>query len=129
MDNRRIFQPRGKVIGGSYSLNGMVFVRGHRQDSDGWAAEGATGWGYDEVLPHFRSMESYGPSADDYRGGSGPISVDRLTDHPPLEQAFLYAVAEAGLGSALDYNGAEQNGGTAFDVNIARGNRSGAAAA
>ena len=128
MDNRRIFQPRGKVIGGSSSLNGMVFVRGHRQDFDGWAAEGATGWGYDDVLPHFRSMETYGPGADDYRGGSGPISVDRLTDHHPLEQAFLDAVAEAGLGSAIDYNGAEQDGGTAFDVNIARGERSATAA-
>ena len=128
MDNRPIFQPHGKVIGGLSSLNGIVFVRGHTQDFDGWAAEGVTGWGYDDVLPHFRSMETYGPGADDFRGGSGPISVDRLTDHHPLERVFLDVVAEAGLGSAIDYNGAELYGGTAFDFNIALGERCATAA-
>ena len=128
MDGRCIFQPRGKVIGGSSSLNGMVYVRGHRQDFDSWQAGGATGWGYDEVLPHFRSLETYLPGGDEYRGDSGPISVDRLRDYHVIETAFLNAVAEAGLGSAVDYNGAEQEGGTAFDVNIARGERSGTAA-
>ena len=128
MDGRRIFQPRGKVIGGSSSLNGMVYVHGHRQDFDSWRDAGATGWGYDDVLPHFRSLETYLPGGDEYRGDSGPISVDRLRDHHQIETAFLNAVAEAGLGRAVDYNGAEQEGGTAFDVNIARGERSGTAA-
>lgn len=128
MDNRRIFQPRGKVIGGSSSLNGMVFVRGHRADFDRWEAAGATGWGYAAVLPHFRAMESYGRGADDYRGADGPISVNRLDDFHPLEQAFLDAVGEAGYGAAEDYNGADQDGGTAFDVNIANGERSATAA-
>ena len=128
MDNRRIFQPRGKVIGGSSSLNGMVFVRGHRADFDGWEAGGATGWGYEDVLPYFRSMETYLPGADDWRGGGGPISVDRLRRHHPLEQAFLEAVGEAGYGAPADYNGERQEGGTAFDVNIAKGERSATAA-
>lgn len=128
MDNRRIFQPRGKVIGGSSSLNGMVFVRGHRDDFARWEAAGATGWGYDDVLPHFRSMERYGRGADDYRGDDGPISVNRLSNFHPLEQAFLDAVEQAGHGAAQDYNGAEQEGGTAFDVNIDKGERSATAA-
>ena len=128
MDNRRIFQPRGKVIGGSSSLNGMVFVRGHRADFDGWETSGATGWGYDDVLPHFRSMETYLPGANEWRGGDGPISVDRLRRHHPLEQAFLDAVGEAGYSAPADYNGEAQEGGTAFDVNIARGERSATAA-
>jgi choline dehydrogenase len=128
MDDRRIFQPRGKVIGGSSSLNGMVYVRGHRQDFDSWRDAGATGWGYDNVLPYFRSLETYLPGGDDYRGDDGPIGVDRLRNHHVIETAFLDAVTEAGLGRAVDYNGAEQEGGTAFDVNIARGERSGTAA-
>ena len=128
MGNRRIFQPRGKVIGGSSSLNGMVFVRGHRADFDGWETSGATGWGDDDVLPHFRSMETYLPGANEWRGGDGPISVDRLRRHHPLEQAFLDAVGEAGYSAPADYNGEAQEGGTAFDVNIARGERSATAA-
>lgn len=128
MDNRRIFQPRGKVVGGSSSLNGMVFVRGHRDDFDRWEAAGAAGWGYEDVLPHFRAMENYGRGADDFRGIGGPISVNRLDRLHPLEQAFLAAVEQAGHGTATDYNGAEQEGGTAFDVNIANGERSATAA-
>lgn len=128
MDERRIFQPRGKVIGGSSSLNGMVYVRGHRQDFDSWRDAGATGWSYDDVLPFFRSLETYLPGGDAYRGDSGPISVDRLRGHHVIETAFLAAVADAGFGRAVDYNGADQEGGTAFDVNIARGERSGTAA-
>ena len=128
MDGRRIFQPRGKVIGGSSSLNGMVYVRGHRQDFDSWRDAGATGWGYDDVMPFFRSLETYLPGGDEYRGDTGPIGVDRLRNHHVIETAFLNAVAEAGFGRAMDYNGAEQEGGTAFDVNIARGERSGTAA-
>ncbi len=129
MFGRRIFQPRGKVIGGSSSLNGMVFVRGHRRDYDGWAADGAPGWGYDEVLPHFRSLERYLPGADAYRGDGGPIVVERLGDHHPIEQAFLDAAQQAGHAQSTDYNGAEQEGVTPFDANIFRGERCGTAAA
>ncbi len=129
MNNRRLFQPRGKVIGGSSSLNGMVYVRGHRLDFDGWAENGAAGWGYDEVLPFFRSIERYVPGADDYRGGDGPIVVERLGNNHPIEQAFLDAAEQAGYAKVQDYNGAEQEGVTAFDANIDRGGRSATAAA
>ena len=129
MNNRRLFQPRGKVIGGSSSLNGMVYVRGHRLDFDGWEENGAAGWGYDEVLPFFRSIERYVPGADDYRGGDGPIVVERLGNNHPIEQAFLDAAEQAGYAKVQDYNGAEQEGVTAFDANIDRGGRSATAAA
>lgn len=129
MDGRRIFQPRGKVIGGSSSLNGMVFVRGHRRDFDAWAENGAAGWGYDDVLPFFRSIERYVPGGDAYRGGDGPIVVERLGGTHPIEQAFLDGAEQAGHAKVRDYNGAEQEGVTAFDANIDRGRRSGTAAA
>ena len=128
MDNRRIFQPRGKVVGGSSSLNGMVFVRGHREDFNRWEAAGAEGWSYEDVLPHFRTMETCLRGGDDYRGDAGPISISRMSDLHPLEQAFLEAVDQAGYSMAYDYNGADQDGGTAFDVNIAHGERSATAA-
>lgn len=129
MDDRRLFQPRGKTLGGSSSLNGMVFVRGHRRDYDDWAANGAEGWSYDEVLPYFRRMETYRGGTDEYRGGEGPIVVERLDHLHPIEQSFLDAAQQAGYPRSADYNGAEQEGVTAFDVNIDRGRRSGTAAA
>jgi len=128
MNNRRIFQPRGKVVGGSSSLNGMVFVRGHREDFNRWEAAGAEGWSYEDVLPHFRTMETCLRGGNAYRGDAGPISVSRMSDLHPMEQAFLEAVDQAGYGVAQDYNGADQDGGTAFDVNIANGERSATAA-
>ncbi|MDX1400770.1 MAG: choline dehydrogenase, partial [Kiloniellales bacterium] len=124
MNNRRIFQPRGKVLGGSSSLNGMVYVRGNAKDFDAWEAAGACGWGYEDLLPYFKRVETYRPGANDYRGGEGPIVVERLRDLHPIESAFLKAAEEAGYHRSEDYNGAEQEGVTAFDVNIDRGYRS-----
>ncbi len=129
MNNRRLLQPRGKVIGGSSSINGMVYVRGHARDFDGWAANGAEGWAYRDVLPYFKRMETCRSGADDYRGGDGPIVVERLRDHHPIENAFLDAAEQAGYPRSLDYNGAEQESVTSFDVNIDHGCRSGTAAA
>ncbi len=128
MDNRRLFQPRGKVIGGSSSINGMVYVRGHARDFDGWAAAGAAGWGYRDVLPCFKRMESYLAGADAFRGGDGPIGVQRLSDLHPIEQAFLEAAEQAGHARSRDYNGTDQEGVTCFDVNIENGCRSATAA-
>ena len=128
MDNRRLFQPRGKVIGGSSSINGMVYVRGHAQDFDGWAAAGATGWGYQDVLPYFKRIESYLPGVDEFRGGEGPIGVQRLSELHPIENAFLEAAGQAGYARSRDYNGADQEGATCFDVNIENGCRSATAA-
>ena len=128
MDNRRLFQPRGKVIGGSSSINGMVYVRGHARDFDGWAENGAEGWAYQDVLPYFKRMETCRAGADEFRGGDGPIVVERLQRHHPIENAFLEAAEQAGCRRSRDYNGADQEGVTSFDVNIDRGWRSGTAA-
>ncbi len=125
LDNRRLMQPRGKVLGGSSSLNGMVFVRGHAADYDRWARDGAAGWRYEDVLPFFRSIETYAGGASALRGNSGPISVERFSDNHPIENAFLEAASQAGYPRPADYNGAEQDGVTAFDANIRRGVRSG----
>ena len=125
MDNRILAQPRGKVLGGSSSLNGMVFVRGHRRDYDDWAAAGADGWGYADVLPFFKGIERYSRGADEFRGGTGPISVEKQADIHPIEEAFIAAGVAAGHAAPDDYNGAEQEGVTAFDSNIDKGYRSG----
>ena len=127
MNGRRLMQPRGKTLGGSSSLNGMVFVRGHRKDYDAWAEAGATGWSYDDVLPYFRSIERYSKGADSFRGGAGPIAVQKMTHNHPLEDAFLEAGQQAGHAAPTDYNGAEQEGVSAFDANIDHGWRSGTA--
>ena len=129
MFGRRLFQPRGRVLGGSSSLNGMVFVRGHAADFDGWAAAGAEGWSYREVLPFFRSMETYRPGADEWRGGEGPVVVDRVSRNHPLEEAFLEAAQQAGHRRSRDYNGADQEGVANFDLNVDRGRRAGTARA
>ncbi len=128
MDGRKLFQPRGKVIGGSSSLNGMVFVRGHPMDYESWCSQGAAGWSYQDVLPYFKSMERYGGRPSGLRGEDGPISVQRLPGAHPIEQAFLEASEQAGYRRVEDYNGSEQEGVSAFDANIGRGSRSGTAA-
>ncbi len=127
MNKRKLFQPRGKVIGGSSSLNGMVFVRGNRLDYDNWAKNGAPGWSYQDVLPHFKSMETYRPGDCQFRGGDGPIGVDHIEDLHPIERAFLVAAEQAGFTYLSDYNGEEQEGVSEFDANIDSGYRSGTA--
>ncbi|MDJ0824440.1 MAG: choline dehydrogenase [Rhodobacter sp.] len=124
MNHRRLMQPRGKVVGGSSSLNGMVYVRGHPEDYDRWAREGAAGWGWDDVGPYFKSIET-----SDLRGGSGPVQVQRFTGNHPIEEAFLEAGAQAGYAQPSDYNGGPQEGVTSFDANIDSGWRSGTARA
>ncbi len=127
MNNRVLFQPRGKVLGGSSSLNGMVYVRGHARDYAEWAESGATGWAYADVLEYFRSIERYSEGADEYRGGTGPISVQKLKDNHPIEEAFIEAGIQAGYPSPPDYNAQRQEGVSAFDANIDAGWRCGTA--
>lgn len=130
MNNRRIFQPRGKVIGGSSSLNGMVFIRGHPGDYAEWAAGGAEGWDYEGVLPYFKSMERRREGADEHRGGEGPVSVEKSKNNHPIEDAFIKAGVQAGYAAPEDYNaGAAQEGVSAFDSNVDSGLRSGTARA
>ncbi len=109
--NRRIPIPRGKLLGGSSSINGMVFVRGQSQDYDTWAQLGNRGWSYREVLPIFREMESYQGDADDeYRGREGPLKVTESNESGPIYDALIKAAGEVGIPYTKDYNGAKQDG-------------------
>src|SRR2546423_13455221 len=108
---RRIPIPRGKLLGGSSSINGMVFVRGQSQDYDTWAQLGNRGWSYREVLPIFKDMESYQGDADDeYRGRNGLLRVSESNESGRLYSALIKAAAEVGIAYTKDYNGGQQDG-------------------
>ena len=115
--------PRGRLLGGSSSINGMVFVRGQAQDYDGWAQLGNRGWSYRDVLPLFRAMESYGSGEDEYRGREGPLKVSDTYEHGPLYDALIAASAEAGIQRNPDYNGAVQDGIGMTQTTISGGRR------
>ncbi len=127
LNNRRLVVPRGKVIGGSSSINGMVYVRGHARDFDHWADSGAHGWGYGDVLPYFKRMENWdsgGHGGDAaWRGVDGPLHVGRGRRDNPLHRAFVDAGAEAGFERTDDYNGEKQEGFGPMDATIHRGRR------
>ena len=123
LDNRCIYQPRGKALGGSSSINGMVFLRGHALDYEKWTQQGATGWSYAHVLPYFKRLERYARGEDDYRGGQGPVAVERNENLSELEQAFLDAGKQAGFPFTEDVNGRQQEGFCCFDVNVDQGVR------
>ncbi|MCB9662994.1 MAG: GMC family oxidoreductase N-terminal domain-containing protein [Alphaproteobacteria bacterium] len=126
MDGRVIPYTRGKVLGGSSAINGMVFVRGHRAIYDGWAAEGCEGWAWEDVLPHFRRLEDWEGGASDTRGTGGPIKVSRppLDDMSPVSRAFLEACSGAtGVPVVEDYNGEEQEGASRFQFSFRDGLR------
>ncbi|HUB26469.1 MAG TPA: GMC family oxidoreductase N-terminal domain-containing protein, partial [Tepidisphaeraceae bacterium] len=129
MGGRRIEIPRGKVIGGSSSINAMAYVRGHRGDYDRWAAGGLTQWSYAHVLPYFRRQETWNGGADQYRGGDGPLSTRRTSFSDPIVEAFAAAGAAAGYGWTDDFNGRQQEGFTARQVTIRNGRRCSAAVA
>ncbi len=124
LDNRRMAVPRGKVIGGSSSVNGMVYVRGHARDFDHWAEAGAAGWSFADVLPYYRRMEHWhGGTASDWRGENGPLHIRRARQWNPLMHAFVEAGREAGYPVTPDYNGHQQEGFGAFDMTVHRGRR------
>ena len=103
--------PRGKLLGGSSSINGMVFVRGQAQDYDTWAQLGNRGWSYREVLPIFRDMESFQGDADEeYRGRSGPLKVTESNESGAIYEALIKAAGQVGIPYTKDYNGASQDG-------------------
>ena len=129
MGNRRIPVYRGRVIGGSSSINAMAYVRGHRSDYDRWSADGAPGWSYAEVLPYFRRMESWQGGADAYRGADGPLSVAAPLFPDPLLEAFLEAGRSLGLPETADFNGAVQEGFSRGQSTIRKGRRCSAAVA
>jgi choline dehydrogenase len=122
--------PRGRVIGGSSSINGMVYVRGHARDYDHWAEAGAQGWAYADVLPYFQRMENWhGGEASEWRGQGGPVHVSRGARDNPLFDAFVAAGAQAGYPVTPDYNGAQQEGFGAMEATIFEGQRWSAARA
>ncbi|WP_342235048.1 choline dehydrogenase [Inquilinus sp. OTU3971] len=129
MDNRRMYWPRGRVLGGSSSLNAMVYVRGHAYDYDRWAEEGAAGWSYAEVLPYFRRAETRAKGGDDYRGSDGPLNVSTGSQPNPLFDAFIQAGQQAGYPFTADMNGYQQEGFGKMDMTIHQGERWSAAKA
>jgi choline dehydrogenase len=108
--NRAIHWPRGRVLGGSSSINGMLFVRGNASDYDNWAQSGCTGWSYADCLPHFKSMESYPPGDDAHRGKSGPLKIEDYRTVLPLTHRFVEAAQQAGFPFTPDFSGAQQEG-------------------
>ena len=130
LDGRRLTHPRGRVLGGSSSINGMVYIRGHAGDYDGWAESGLSGWGYADVLPYFKRSERHLHGADPYHGGSGPLAVfapDLAAS--PLASAFVQAAAQAGYGISHDPNGERQEGFGRVDRTTHKGRRCSAARA
>ena len=124
LGGRVLATPRGKVIGGSSSINGMVYVRGHARDFDTWAEMGADGWAYADVLPYFKRMEaSHGGSGPEFRGTDGPLHVSRGTRENPLFDTFIEAGRQAGYPVTQDYNGRQQEGFGPFEATIHKGRR------
>lgn len=129
LDGRSIFQPRGKVLGGSSSINGLLYVRGQHEDYDRWRQRGNSGWGFDDVLPYFKKAESQQRGADAYHGGDGPLPVSDLGHPDPLSAAFIAAAAESGLPLNSDFNGARQEGAGFFQTTTRHGRRASTAVA
>ena len=129
LNNRRIVQPRGKVLGGSSSINGMCFLRGHSLDFERWVREGATGWSWRDVLPYFKKLETWQGGESLYRGGGGPVHV-RAGDYDcELFEVFLQAGEESGYPVTEDINGEHQEGFGAFQMNVHDGVRASTAEA
>ncbi len=127
LNNRRVFCPRGKMIGGCSSHNGMVFVRGNRDDYTRWENFGLNNWSYDKVLPYFKKIETWSGGENQFRGSLGPLPVNLSKNSNPLFKAFIDAAAEAGHRTNIDMNGEEQEGFGMFDTTMHEGERAGVA--
>jgi len=126
MNGRTLPQSHGRVLGGGSVINGMAFVRGNRQNYDDWAADGANGWAFSDVLPAFRRLESFEDGPSDLRGGDGPIAVERATGLASVTQSFMAALAAtAGVGINDDYNAAQQAGVAPIQQSARAGRRTG----
>ena len=123
MNGRRIPWPRGRVLGGSSAINGMIYTRGNRLDYDGWAQTGLRDWSYDKVLEVFRRSERHHRGASEFHGGKGELPVGPATSSNPLFEAFIQAGVQAGHPLNSDFNGAEQEGVGRYDYNIRHGQR------
>jgi choline dehydrogenase-like flavoprotein len=127
VDGRRLYIPRGKSIGGSSSMNAMLYVRGSPLDYDAWVAQGAPGWGYSSVLPYFIRSEDNVRGASEFHGSGGPLRVSEQRSPRPMNRRFLAACAAAGVPRIADYNGPEQDGASPFQVTQLGGKRFSAA--
>jgi choline dehydrogenase-like flavoprotein len=123
LNNRQVIQPRGKVLGGSSSINGLLYVRGQHEDYDHWRQLGNTGWGFADVLPYFRRAEDQARGADDFHGVGGPLSVSDVCEPHPLCEAFIEAADRAGIPRNGDFNGASQEGVGYFQLTAKNGRR------
>ncbi|MEO8740846.1 MAG: GMC family oxidoreductase N-terminal domain-containing protein [Casimicrobiaceae bacterium] len=128
-DGRNIVWPRGRVVGGSSSINGLIFIRGQHQDFDDWARAGATGWGFDDVLPHFKRLECFEGGANQWRGAGGELHVSRLRNEHSWCDAWVHAAATAGLPRNPDFNGDTTFGVGAYNLSIHDGWRESASRA
>ena len=123
LDGRTLKCPRGKIIGGSSSINGMIYVRGNAKDYDYWEECGAYGWGFSDVLPYFKKMENAAFGENEWRGKEGPMYISRGLRNNPLHKSFLGAIQEAGYNFTEDYNGFMQEGFGAADMTVRKGRR------
>ncbi|MBI1187299.1 MAG: choline dehydrogenase [Alphaproteobacteria bacterium] len=123
MDGRRLWQPRGRGWGGSSSINGMIYVRGHARDYDQWRQMGLTGWGYRDVLPYFKRAEHFEPGEDAWHGEGGPLNVSPAPGGHPLYKAFIQAGVAAGYPRTRDFNGFAQEGMGPYHLTIRDGAR------
>jgi choline dehydrogenase len=123
VDNRSLFIPRGKALGGSSSMNAMLYVRGRPLDYDGWEAQGAPGWGYRDVLPYFIKSEDNARGASEFHGAGGPLRVSEQRSPRSMDRRLLQACAAAGIPTIADYNGPEQDGASMFQVTQRNGQR------
>ena len=129
LEGRSVFQPRGKVLGGSSSINGLLYVRGQHEDYDRWRQRGNLGWGYDDVLPYFKKAENQERGGDEFHGADGPLPVSNLSHADPLSAAFIEAAAQTGIPRNPDFNGATQEGAGFFQTTTRYGRRASTAVA
>lgn len=121
--NAQYYWPRGKVLGGSTSINAMIYMRGHRLNFDGWAKEGCEGWSFKDVLPYFKKAQNQERGADDYHAVGGPLNVADPRDPRPLTEAIIDACGQAGIPRNPDFNGAEQDGAGLYQLTQKKGKR------
>jgi len=129
LNGRRLYWPRGKVLGGSSSINAMCYCRGHREDYDSWERAGAEGWQFSDVLPYFIKAEDQENGASAYHGTGGPLGVGNLRHSNPLSQVFIDAATEAGHDRTDDFNGPRQRGFDYYQVTQRDGKRCSSAVA
>ncbi|THF67280.1 choline dehydrogenase [Pseudothauera nasutitermitis] len=129
MNGRRMYTPRGRCLGGSSSINGLIYIRGQAADFDAWAQAGNPGWGWADVLPYFRRAEHNARGADAWHGADGPVHVDDIRERHPLMEAVIAGAGELGVAANADFNGAEQGGVGYYQLTTRKGLRVSAATA